>query len=92
MRKFTRNNQGVALITVIIGVMFCLLLTSTMLRVSLLGLQSRSINNQVSDTFYDSENVVDTIRLNLQNTAARAWATTSNDATSSKAFVAELQK
>jgi hypothetical protein len=92
MRKFTRNNQGVALITVIIGVMFCLLLTSTMLRVSLLGLQSRSINNQVSDTFYDSENVVDTIRLNLQNTAARAWATTNNDATSSKAFVAETYR
>ncbi len=91
MRKFTGNNQGVALITVIIGVMFCLLLTSTMLRVSLLGLQSRSINNQVSDTFYDSENVVDTIRLNLQNTAAKAWATSSgNSATTSKPFVAKV--
>ncbi len=89
MRKISKNNQGVALITVIIGVMFCLLLTSTMLRVSLLGLQSRSINNQVSDTFYDAENVVDTIRLNLQNTAARAWNTTSNDATSSYNFVAK---
>lgn len=92
MRKFTKNNQGVALITVVIGVMFCLLLTSTMLRVSLLGLQSRSINNQVSDTFYDAENVVDTIRLNLQNTAARAWNTTSNDATSSLNFVAETYR
>jgi hypothetical protein len=92
MRKFTKDNQGVALITVVIGVMFCLLLTSTMLRVSLLGLQSRSINNQVSDTFYDAENVVDTIRLNLQNTAARAWATTNNDATSSYNFVAETYR
>lgn len=92
MRKFTKDNQGVALITVVIGVMFCLLLTSTMLRVSLLGLQSRSINNQVSDTFYDAENVVDTIRLNLQNTAAKAWATTSNDATSSYNFVAETYR
>ena len=92
MRKFTKDNQGVALITVVIGVMFCLLLTSTMLRVSLLGLQSRSINNQVSDTFYDAENVVDTIRLNLQNTAARAWTTTSNDATSSYNFVAETYR
>ena len=92
MRKFNKDNQGVALITVVIGVMFCLLLTSTMLRVSLLGLQSRSINNQVSDTFYDAENVVDTIRLNLQNTAARAWTTTSNDATSSYNFVAETYR
>ena len=80
------------MITVVIGVMFCLLLTSTMLRVSLLGLQSRSINNQVSDTFYDAENVVDTIRLNLQNTAARAWTTTENDATSSYNFVAETYR
>ena len=92
MRKIIKNNQGVALITVIIGVMFCLLLTSTMLRVSLLGLQSRSINNQVSDTFYDAENVVDSVRLNLQNKAAEAWATTSNDATSSYNFVAKAYK
>ena len=55
MKRFVKNNQGVALITVVVGVMFCLLLTSTMLRVSLLGLQSRSINNQVSDNFYDAE-------------------------------------
>lgn len=88
MRKLVRNNDGIALITVVIGVMFCLLLTSTMLRVSLLGLQSRNINNQVSDTFYDAEGVVDSIRLNLQNTAAEAWTKTSNE-TSSYNFVAE---
>ncbi len=83
MKHFRRNNQGIALITVVIGVMFCLLLSSTMLRVSLLGLQSRGTNNEVSNTFYDAESVIDTIRLNLQHTAAEAWATTSNDTDSS---------
>lgn len=83
MRKFDRDNRGIALITVVIGVMFCLLLTSTMLRVSLLGLQSREVNKQVSDNFYDAESVVDTVRLNVQNYAAKAWAETSNGADSS---------
>ncbi len=78
MKRLVRNNNGVALITVVIGVMFCLLLTSTMLRVSLLGLQSRSINNQVTDNYYDAECVLDTIRLNLQNLSARAWKESEN--------------
>ena len=86
MKKIVKDNKGIALITVVIGVMFCLLLTSTMLRVSLLGMQSRSINNQTSDTFYDAEGVVDTIRLNLQNTAAKAWKETTNE-TNSLQFV-----
>lgn len=78
MKRFLKNNTGVALITVVIGVMFCLLLTSTMLRVSLLGLQSRSINNQVSDNYYDAECVIDTIRMNLQNLSAQAWVESQN--------------
>lgn len=82
MKSFTRDNQGIALITVVIGVMFCLLLTSTMLRVSLLGLQSREVNKQASDNFYDAESVIDTVRLNLQNYAAKAWAETTNGADS----------
>ena len=63
MKRFVKDNNGIALITVLVGVMFCLLLSSTMLRVSLLGLQSRSINNQSSDTYYDSESVIDVVRL-----------------------------
>lgn len=87
MKKLIRNNHGVALITVVIGVMFCLLLTSTMLRVSLLGLQSRSINNQVSDNYYDAECVIDTIRLNLQNLSAKAWKESSNDVGNSTNYI-----
>ena len=79
MKRLIRDaNKGIALITVVIGVMFCLLLTSTMLRVSLLGLQSREVNNQAADTYYDAEAVIDQIRMNLQNKAALAWATASN--------------
>lgn len=87
MKRFVKDNNGIALITVLVGVMFCLLLSSTMLRVSLLGLQSRSINNQSSDTYYDSESVIDVVRLNLQNEAAKAWAESSNGAQNSEAFV-----
>ena len=87
MKRFVKDNNGIALITVLVGVMFCLLLSSTMLRVSLLGLQSRSINNQSSDTYYDSESVIDVVRLNLQNKAAKAWAESSNGAQNSEAFV-----
>ena len=82
MRRIEKDNRGIALITVVIGVMFCLLLTSTMLRVSLLGLQSREVNKQSSDNFYDAESVIDTVRLNLQNYAAKAWAETTNGADS----------
>ncbi|MBO4696923.1 MAG: hypothetical protein J5643_06570 [Lachnospiraceae bacterium] len=86
MKRIKADNRGVALITVVIGVMFCLLLTSTMMRVSLLGLQSREVNNQSSDNFYDAESVVDTVRLNLQHYAAKAWAETTNG-TDSENFV-----
>lgn len=82
MRRIEKDNRGIALITVVIGVMFCLLLTSTMLRVSLLGLQSREVNKQTADNFYDAESVIDTVRLNLQNYAAKAWAETTNGADS----------
>ncbi|MBO4325205.1 MAG: hypothetical protein J5845_07420 [Lachnospiraceae bacterium] len=82
MKRLNRDNKGIALITVVIGVMFCLLLTSTMLRVSLLGLQSREVNKQTSDNYYDAESVIDTVRLNLQNYAAKAWAETTNGADS----------
>ena len=86
MKRIKADNRGIALITVVIGVMFCLLLTSTMMRVSLLGLQSREVNNQSSDNFYDAESVVDTVRLNLQHYAAKAWAETTNG-TDSENFV-----
>lgn len=91
MKKIVRDNKGIALITVVIGVMFCLLLTSTMLRVSLLGLQSRAINNQSADTYYDSESVIDSLRMSLQNKAALAWATASNKADPS-AYIAKVYK
>lgn len=91
MGKLKKDNQGIALITVVIGVMFCLLLSSTMLRVSLLGMQSRSVNNQVSNTFYDAESVVDTVRMNLQNTAAKAWAESNNDSDSTE-FIKKAYK
>lgn len=92
MKSIHRDNRGVALITVVIGVMFCLLLTSTMLRVSMLGLQSRSINNQVSDTYYDAESMVDLARTNLQNITAEAWATTSNGVADSSQYVKKVFK
>ncbi|MBR7000166.1 MAG: hypothetical protein IKI01_06050 [Lachnospiraceae bacterium] len=93
MKKIARDNQGVALITVVIGVMFCLLLTSTMLRVSLLGLQSRSINNQTSNTFYSAETVLDSMAMNIQNVAAKAWAETPNqNQTSAIAYVKRTYK
>lgn len=88
MKRISKDNRGIALITVIIGVMFCLLLTSTMLRVSLLGLHSRSVNNQTSDTFYNAETVIDSMAMNVQNLAAEAWAeTTTQNYTSSLPYV-----
>ena len=93
MKKIIRDNQGVALITVVIGVMFCLLLTSTMLRVSLLGLQSRNVNNQTSNTFYSAETVIDSMAMNIQNVAAKAWAETPNqNQTSALAYVKRTYK
>ena len=89
--RIRKDNRGVALITVVIGVMFCLLLTSTMLRVSLLGLNSRSVNNKTSDTYYDAETAIDSMALNIQNFAAKAWEETkASNTTSSKAYVEKI--
>lgn len=87
MKERMKNNQGVALITVVIGVMFCLLLSSTMLRVSLLGLQSRAVNNEMSNTFYDAESVVDSVKMNLQSLAAKAWAESDHSSGTSDAYL-----
>lgn len=91
MKMRIKDNRGIALITVVIGVMFCLLLTSTMLRVSLIGLNSRKVNNQTSVTFYSAETVIDSAAMNVQNIAAKAWAETdTQNYTSCLAYVQKV--
>ena len=90
MKKRLKSNEGIALITVVIGVMFCLLLSSTMLRISMLGLQSRSVNNEMNNTFYDAESVMDSARMNLQRVAAQAWAESDHEDGSPNAYLQRL--
>lgn len=90
MKNRIKSNEGIALITVVIGVMFCLLLSSTMLRISLLGLQSRTVNNEMNNTFYDAESVMDSARMNLQRVAAEAWVESNHDDGSPVAYLDRL--
>lgn len=66
------DNRGIALLSVLIAIMLCFLLSATIMRVSFLSLLSRNIDTASAETFYTAESVVDDIRINLQKVAAIA--------------------
>ncbi len=74
IKKIRKDNRGIALISVMIAIMLCFLLSATIMRVSFLALLSRNIDTASADTFYTAETVVDDIRVNLQKAAAIAIA------------------
>ncbi len=83
MKRFVRktDDRGIALVSVMIALMLCLLLSATIMRVSYLSLLSRNIDTVSADTFYTAESVVDDIRLNLQQASAAALSVSgANDA------------
>ena len=65
-RRFQKDNQGVALISVMICVMLCFLLSATIMRMSMLSYLQKGISKQSSSTFYENESFMDDIKMGLQ--------------------------
>lgn len=87
-RRGKKDDRGIALISVLICVMLCFLLSATILRVSLLSYLQKGIARQSTTTFYENETYVDDIKLGVQNAVAKAFAATTSGSTD---YVAKLQ-
>lgn len=71
-QRFNKNNRGSSLVIVITTVALISILASTILSVSLMNMQMKSVNNQSIDNFYDAEEAMDEIRIGLQQLASEA--------------------
>ena len=83
-RELERDNRGIALISVMVGVMLCLLLSATIMRVSYLSFLQKSIGEKTTTTFYENEMFVDDLKLGIQQVVAKAAvgvSSTSSNAT-----------
>lgn len=83
-RELERDNRGIALISVMVGVMLCLLLSATIMRVSYLSFLQKSIGEKTTTTFYENEMFVDDLKLGIQQVVAQAAvgvSSTSSNAT-----------
>lgn len=70
MNKQTRDNRGIALISVLITITLCFLLSGAIMQVSYLALLSRNVSTASANNFYDAESVVDNMKVELQKIAA----------------------
>lgn len=75
-REIRKDDRGIALISVMICVMLCFLLSATIMRISLLSYLQKGIGRQSTATFYENEAFVDDIKLGVQQKVAEAFAAT----------------
>jgi|GEM_PF-2732498 hypothetical protein len=88
-RRLKNDDRGIALISVMICIMLCFLLSATILRISLLSYLQKGIGKQSSSTFYENEAFVDDIKLGVQQKVAVAFAESSS--TTQVAFIANFK-
>ena len=91
-KKISKDNQGIALISVMICVMLSFLLSATILRVSLLSYLQKGVAKQATETFYENESYMDDIKMGIQQKMAIAMtsSTTKDQASFVKNFKAAL--
>lgn len=70
MNKKSHDNRGIALVSVLITITLCFLLSGAIMQVSYMALLSRNVSTASANNFYDAESVVDSIRVELQKVAA----------------------
>lgn len=75
------DNRGVALVSVLIVITLCLLLSGAIMQVSYMALLSRNVSTASANNFYDAESVVDDIKIELQTVAAAALKVSGSDNT-----------
>lgn len=88
-RRLKNDDRGIALISVMICVMLCFLLSATIMRISLLSYLQKGIGKQSTSTFYENESFVDDIKLGVQQKVAVAFAESSS--TTQTAFLANFK-
>ncbi len=72
MKQGKHDNRGIALVSVLIVITLCLLLSGAIMQVSYMALLSRNVSTASANNFYDAESVVDDIKIELQTVAAAA--------------------
>ncbi|MBQ6661152.1 MAG: hypothetical protein IJM57_07000 [Lachnospiraceae bacterium] len=84
----SRDDRGIALISVMICIMLCFLLSATIMRVSYLSYLQKSIGKETTKTFYENETYVDDLKLGIQTMVVQAAnSVTTSDANPSQTFV-----
>ncbi len=78
MRRIQKDNNGVALVSVLVCVMLCFLLSATIMRVSYLSYLQKGIGKQTATTFYDNEEYADDIVMGVQSVAALAMSSSAS--------------
>ena len=66
LKNCIKNNNGAALVTVIIAVAFIMVLVSIIMTTSLINYKMKRTNVYAKDTFYSAEQVLDEINIGLQ--------------------------
>ena len=66
IKRNTKNNKGLALVTVIIAIGFIAALVSILLMTTLVNYKMKVVNEKGTDTFYSAEQVFDEITVGLQ--------------------------
>ena len=84
----SRDDRGIALISVMICIMLCFLLSATIMRVSYLSYLQKSIGKETTKTFYENETYVDDLKLGIQTMVVQAANSVStSDANPEQVFV-----
>lgn len=68
--KLIKNNEGMSIISVIVAVGFVSVLVSIILTTSVVNYKMRSVNTFSKDAFYSAEQVLDEIKVGLQQLSA----------------------
>jgi len=90
MRNKLKDDSGIALLSVLVMVLLCFLLSATIMRASYVALLSRNVKTTSTNNFYSAEGVVDQMKIRLQSVAAAALSI--SDAKDSTAFISVAYK
>ncbi len=71
-KRASQDNRGIALVSVLIIITLCFLLSGAIMQVSYMALLSRNVSTASANNFYDAEAVVDDMKIELQAVAAAA--------------------
>lgn len=78
MNEFRHNQKGMALVTVIIVITVVSIIVTSLLNISVMSYQRKSMDSRSKDTFYATESAMDEINVGLQKVVAdnlQYWTT-----------------